>query len=271
MNSVFVLEKVALNGNRYFSEHLGLEVDLETDLLRPFLAAEHIRRYEIIPSKKVVIIPYEIQSRKNGALIPEKKMEYDYPQTWEYLKTCESSLRARENGRMDSPAWYGFIYPKNLTLIDVPKILVPDIINSPSFVIDLKGGTAFVSGYAITLSGKTSEHMPLLLGLLNSSLLGGFLKDVSTPLRGGWYRPFPQFMSQIPIKLPETAEDKKLAACIIESVRAIMEAKVKLRDDKLSDRERVSLRGDVESLEHRIDEAVFDLYGVEALTADESR
>lgn len=267
MNPVFVLEKVALEGNRYYSQHLGLEVDLEPNLLRPFLAADHIRRYEIIPSKNFVLIPYEIQRRKNGALISEKEMECKYPQTWKYLKACEASLRARENGRMDSPAWYGFIYPKNLTLIDVPKILVPDIVDSPSFVIDPKGGTAFVSGYAITLPANSSEHMPLLLGLLNSRLLGRFLKDVSTTLRGGWYRPFPQFMSQIPIKLPETAVDKKLADRIVESVRAIMEAKAKLRDDKLSDRERQSLRSEVESLERRIDEAVFQLYGIEGLPA----
>ena len=38
-----------------------------------------------------------------------------------------------------------------------------------------------------------------------------------------------------------------------------------LRDGRLSDRERSSLEGEVESLERRIDEAVFKLYGVEGL------
>lgn len=44
-----------------------------------------------------------------------------------------------------------------------------------------------------------------------------------------------------------------------------MACKVKLRDDKLSDRERMSLQSEVESLERRIDEAVFRLYGVKGL------
>ncbi len=45
-----------------------------------------------------------------------------------------------------------------------------------------------------------------------------------------------------------------------------MESKVKLCDDKLSDRERMSLQSEVESLERRIDDAVFRLYGVKGLS-----
>ncbi len=267
MNPVYVLSTVSPKSNCYLSEYLGREVTLEPDLLRPFLGAEDIRRYEIVPSTKVLLVPYDSQQTPNGRLIPASKLEKQCPQTWRYLKACEVVLRNRENDRMDGPGWYGYIYPKNLALIDAPKILVPDIVESPSFVLDAKGGTAFVSGYAITLPAKSAIHFPLLLGLLNSSLLGLFLKDVSTTLRGGWYRPFPQFMAQIPIKLPESPEEKKLGERIIESVQAIMKAKLKLRDDRLSDRERNALDGEVDSAEHRIDEAVLRLYGVKELPA----
>jgi hypothetical protein len=105
-------------------------------------------------------------------------------------------------------------------------------------------------------------------GKRNGVILNLYLKKVSTPLRGGWFRTFPQFLRQIPIKLPETTEDKKLASDIVQSVRVITEAKMKLRGDKLSDRERQSLQGDAEALEHRIDEAVFRLYGVKGLPSD---
>jgi hypothetical protein len=44
-----------------------------------------------------------------------------------------------------------------------------------------------------------------------------------------------------------------------------MDTKVKLRDAKLSDREHKTLEDEVESHERHIDEAVFRLYGVEAL------
>ena len=80
--------------------------------------------------------------------------------------------------------------------------------------------------------------------------------------------------------LPTTVEDKKLAGRITESVRAIMEAKAKLRAPALrfdgvkgglspavlSDRETKSLEAEVEAHEKRIDDAVFALYGLEGLS-----
>ena len=48
----------------------------------------------------------------------------------------------------------------------------------------------------------------------------------------------------------------------MESVREIMGAKSKLQSSKISDRDRSSLESEVESHEHRINEAVFKLYGV---------
>ncbi len=268
MNSVYVVTRVGRKRGIYFSEYLQREVEIEPCLLRPFLSAERIRRYEVLPSDQFVLIPYDSTNGRNGVLIEEETLMDRYPRTWKYLKTCEDTLRGRERGRMDGPGWYGFIYPKNLALIDHPKILVPDIVESPSFALDAMGGSAFVSGYAITLTAPLTDRFRLFLGLLNSALLGAFLKDVSTPLRGGWYRPFPQFLKQLPIKLPETKDERRLAERITESVRAIMTAKARLRSGAsppLSDRERTSLETEVEANERRIDEAVFRLYGVDGL------
>lgn len=265
MNPVYVLEKAGRSSGSYISDKLQQEIKLEPELIRPFLAAENIRRYEITPSNKVVLIPYDCRKSQSGELYTESKLKSELPNTWKYLKSCEVDLRQRENGRMNREGWYGFIYPKNLSLIDVPKILVPDIVEAPSFALDRKGGTAFVSGYAITIPKKTTIELAYLVGLLNSQLLGAFLKSVSTALRGGWYRPFPQFMKQIPIKEPGTASEKKLADSIIESVETIMEAKAKLRSGKLSDRDQGTYEKQVEHHEQRIDEAVFQLYGVDGL------
>ena len=47
-----------------------------------------------------------------------------------------------------------------------------------------------------------------------------------------------------------------------------MGAKAKLRDIKLSDRERRTLEGEIEFHENRINEAVFRLYGVDGLPGE---
>ena len=97
---------------------------------------------------------------------------------------------------------------------------------------------------------------------------GEYLKSVSTPLRGGWYRTFPQFLRQVPIKIPETAAEKKLAARITDSVKAIMAAKASLQNTMLSDQGRSQLERTVENNEKRIDVDVFKLYGVDGLPVE---
>ncbi|MGE3107185.1 MAG: N-6 DNA methylase [Phycisphaerales bacterium] len=264
-NTVYVLDRVGKQRTRFVSEHLGREVELEPDLLLPFLGAEHMRRYEVAHTAKVVLVPYITVGAKTGDLILATEIESKYPATWAYLKECEKMLRGREDGKVDGPEWHRYVYPKNLEVMGSPKILVPDIVEHPTFSLDDKGRFAFVSGYGITLQPKYRSRILFIMGLLNSRPIGDYLKAVSTPLRGGWYRPFPQFMEQIPIKLPTTAEDKKLAERIEGSVRAIMDAKAALRQPTLSDRETKQHEAAIEAHEDRINKAVFALYGVEGL------
>ena len=104
-----------------------------------------------------------------------------------------------------------------------------------------------------------------VLGLLNSKLLDWYLQQITTPFHSGWFAYNKQFIEQIPIKLPTTPEEKKLAERITQSVRTIMDAKAALRAPKLSDGEMTRLEAAIEANEKRIDEAVFALYGVEGL------
>ena len=166
---------------------------------------------------------------------------------------------------MDHDGWYGYGRTQNLDLFGIPRILVPDMMERGAYAMDESAEAAFVSGYGIIPKPSYQLQLPYLTGLLNSALLTLYLKNVSTTLRGGWFRTFPQFLRQLPIKLPETTEEKKQAARIVESVQRVMAAKVQLRDANLSDRQRNSLASEVEQHEGRIDEAVFRLYGVSGL------
>ena len=90
-------------------------------------------------------------------------------------------------------------------------------------------------------------------------------ESVRDSFRGGYLSLNKQYLGLLPIKLPETPEEKDFADRITESVRSIVAAKTKLRDAKLSDRERGALERDVENLERGTDELVFRLYGVNGL------
>jgi hypothetical protein len=190
-NEVYVLDTVA-EGRTVLTAHsqqLGREVKLERKSVCRFLRGREIKRYCVLPSGKVMVIPYRAAGERM-MLIAESEYAHAYPRTFKYLSECRAFLEAREHGRMKGSNWYAYIYPKNLDVMQAPKILVPDIADRASFALDQKGEYAFTSGYGIILSPAVKESPKYVLGLLNSAVLDFYLKRVSTTMRGGFFRYF---------------------------------------------------------------------------------
>lgn len=269
-DKVFILER---RGKRYYSDQLESLVDLEPTLLHPLLKGSvHMKRWLPLESEQVVLFPYRAASA-DFTLIEPKAMRADTPATWEYLSKCRDGLKTRERGTFEGDRWYGYVYPKNLASMSEPKILTPSLGQRAEYGLDARGKYFFVGsggggggGYGILLRDWSQSEY--ILGLLNSRLLDWYVQQITTPFHSGWFAYNKQFIEQVPIKLPETADEKKMAARIAESVRAIIAAKTRLRDAKLSDRDRKTLEGELESLEARINETVFALYGVTGLPGD---
>jgi hypothetical protein len=118
-------------------------------------------------------------------------------------------------------------------------------------------------GYAIIPSIKIDLNY--LCGLLNSNVLDGFLKSVTTRFHSNWFAYSKLYLAQIPIKLPKTAEERKWANYIIQRVQRIIDLKKRLPDDMLSEHERTRLERDIESDEKAIDNLVCRLYGVDPI------
>jgi type I restriction-modification system DNA methylase subunit len=226
-NPVYVLHLVSMNDSTVtaFSEQLQREVKLERKAIAPFLQGQDIRRYVLETCSKVVILPYQIKAGR-AELIAETQLRKKFPLACDYLRQNKKALEEREDGRMRGKEWHAFIYPKNLELMSSPKILVPDIAAHASFALDEAGEFAFTSGYGITLKPDAGASPAYLLGLLNSRLLDFYLKQVSTTMRGGYFRYFTQFIEQLPVKRfdPKNKRETKLEKEIVERVEAIQAA-----------------------------------------------
>ena len=266
-DQVFILDK---RGKRYWSEELGLELDLETNYLHPLLKGSvHMKRWLPLPTSQVVLFPYERRG-DDFELVAETEFKKSAPLTWDYMLKCRTRLATRERGTFEGDRWYGYVYPKNLARMSKRKLLTPSLGQRAEFCFDPNGELFFVGsggggggGYGILIpDSRLHEYM---LGLLNSRLLDWYLQQITTPFHSGWFAYNKQFIEQIPIKLPTTSEDKRLAQRITASVQAIMAAKAALRAEGLSDRQRNQHEAAVEAHEKRIDEAVFALYGVDGL------
>lgn len=266
---VFVVELVGKTKYlaRIRSQATGKEHELEWAAIRPLIKSEHMKPFHVERSTKYLLFPYRRQGEKYE-VIPVNIWESELPFAWEYLNEVKAILQAREQGKMAERAdWFAYIYPKNFDVLRRPKLCIPDICEHMQVCIDEEGKYIFsggaAGGNAIVPTDPT--HLLLLAGILNSKLIETSLRQTGTKFRGGYLNCEIRFIRDLPIKLPKTPEERKLADRITASVRAIMDAKTGLRAGNLSDREANQLKSTVEANEKRIDEAVFALYGVKGL------
>ena len=117
----------------YYNAHspeLDERIDIESDLVKPLLLGNQVHRYQPIETSNLVIFPYKTLSDfgTKPTLMSASTIASKFPLGWKYLKRCEVVLRGRERGRLkDDDDWFRYIYPKNLSLFQHPKLLAPDI------------------------------------------------------------------------------------------------------------------------------------------------
>jgi len=190
-------------------------------------------------------------------------MKAKFPKTFAYLLENKIYLENRERGRMRGQRWYAYVYPKNIDVMSASKILVPDIADRASFALDETGEYAFTSGYGITLKRDVAESPKYVLGLLNSKVLDFYLKNVSTTMRGGFFRYFTQFIEQLPIHTinfsdpADKARHDKMVQ-LVESMLALHKHKAAANtqaDQELYQRQIVAT-------DRKIDALVHELYGL---------
>ena len=264
-NEVYVLDLVRESGNTItaHSRILDRDVKLERKAVSLFLQGREIKPYRVLPSGKVVIVPYTIQNGR-AALIPEPELQKRFQLLHAYLNENKDYLSAREKGRFRGREWFQYGRQQNIDLMLLPKILVPDIADCASFALDEGGDYTFTSGYGITLRPDVGESPKYILALLNSSVLDFYLKRISTTMRGGFFRYFTQYIGRLPIRRidfsnsTEKAEHDRLVS-LVDQITTLhrQAAAAKSPPDK------EGLDRQIHTAARQIDEAVCGLYGVD--------
>jgi len=138
------------------SKQLNKRVTIEKGLVKPLLKGEDVHRYDNLSSNRYVIFPYKLE---NGTanLYAEEELKLLFPNGYAYLKECETLLRGREKGRLKNDIyWYRYIYPKNLTLFQSPKLVAPEISLGGNFSYDGNGGLILTDNGFNLEGGKDS-------------------------------------------------------------------------------------------------------------------
>ena len=204
-----------------------------------------------------------------ASLIPLSEIKNNYPLAYEYFKYYELQLKAREDNKLkDDENWHQFGRLQNIEKFEQPKIITQVLSASNTFAIDNKGEYYFVGGgnaggYGIVLKEDYKDYYFYVLALLNSKVLEFYLKNISTPFRGGYFSYGKRFIEQLPIVL---SSDLNVSE-VIELSRILVEKNAYLssRGDAITD-EVNKVRVEVKSSTEKLDNLIYGLY---YLTANE--
>jgi type I restriction-modification system DNA methylase subunit len=247
---------------RNIKDHL--EFVVEKAILKKLLKGKDIRKWNVDWKGFYVVYPYFVENGK-ASLIPLSEIKEKFPLAYRYFEHYESQLKSREYHRLENhDDWHQYIYRKNLEKFEQPKIITQVLASNNTFAIDLKGEYYFVGGgnaggYGIVLNDSDQKVYYFVLALLNSNVLEFYLKNISTPFRGGYFSYGKRFIERLPIVLGNKLDIEKISKLSKEQVNL----NVELLNSRISETNRsIKIKAIIESNDHILNEMIFQLYGM---------
>jgi hypothetical protein len=215
-DSIFVVEYLAERDGlaRVRSKATGNEHLVEPASLRLLIKSEHMRRFEILPTKLRLVFPYSVSGAKWRILDPDD-LAATFPKLWyEYLLPCRAILDRRESGRFKGKHFYQYSRQQNFIPLSKPKLVTPDMADHMRFSYDEKGDIFFSGGAAGGVCVRPGSQIApeLLLGIMNSRLVERLIRDRNgVGYRGGYMNCEIRFLRNVPVHLPKGAIEGRIA------------------------------------------------------------
>jgi type I restriction-modification system DNA methylase subunit len=196
---------------------------LEKELLKKVPKGRDVRKWKIIWNNRYVIYPHD----EKGAPLSENDMKNKYRGIYQYLNSHKNVLKNRkyygETPEEMFGVWFALVHPKPKFIFEQPKIVTPNLSTENNFTFDEEGYFLDHDCYGIILKNKERNNYLFVLGLLNSVMLEFYLKQISPFASGKYYRYMTGYLERLPIKLPKTKEEQKLAEKISSSVKQVLQ------------------------------------------------
>jgi len=208
------------------------------ELIKPFLTGKDVMAYGIDFKHKYLILT------KNGTKIN------DYPAILEWLKRYQTKLEKRWD---QGDHWYELRTCDYYDLFGKPKMVYAVFMVKPRFAIDNDGYYLNNANFFIPTADRQ------LLAILNSKLGWFLISNTCTEIQNG-YQLIWKYFGNVPIPLRRSPELERESEVMIRLTERLVALGKKQTD------ERVELEKEEKETMRRIDELVYDLYG---LTAEE--
>jgi hypothetical protein len=176
---IFPIEKIE-GKFAFVKTKLRGTVKIEKEILKPIVKGSKLKDSEQKISEHV-LFPYIKQNGKH-VIIPEEELQRKYPLAYDYLLSVKPELDKRDNGKLNTVAWYAFGRSQGLDTSFGAKIIFSPMNYRPNFVYYTDPECTFYSGYCIKYDGDVKK----LLSQLNSERMQEFISASSRDFRGGW-------------------------------------------------------------------------------------
>lgn len=199
-DDVYIVHDLGLRGGlRRVRTRSGDVLDLEDDLLHPLASGPDVERYAFRHLRTLLLFPYAPGTDGITRLLDEPVLR-KLPLTWAYLQANETTLRAREKGKMDHAEWWAYVYPKSLGHHVHPKLGVAATVMRLEVAADLAGAVHF---HNVRVNGILPRPggVPLatLAAILNARAVDYAFRRGSVPLANGHFQANKQFIAPLPI------------------------------------------------------------------------
>jgi type I restriction-modification system DNA methylase subunit len=252
---------------RLFSEKAGHNVEIEKNLVKPFLRGEDVDRYREPSNSYYCIYPYKLVNGKTK-IIEEIDLEKSFPKGYAYLKAYRKELtEIRERQKTNTKYWYSCHRSRDMNVFESERIITPEISLGCNMTIAPSGLYHNTKVYSIVLSKERQEHKGYWLGLLNSRLMWWYLSNTGYVLRGGYFVFKTNYLQPFPVHVINFSDpaDKERHDKMVSLVGRILALHMQ---NPRTPQEQEIVRREIESTDRAIDTLVYELYG---LTEEEIR
>nr|WP_300837415.1 N-6 DNA methylase [uncultured Acetatifactor sp.] len=160
----------------YNNKRYKIEKQVCIDVAKPNIMRSEI---DLVRKGEKAIFPYE-----NGAVIPEVKMQTEYPCTYGFLKEYKDRLNSRDKGKTDNyPAWYAYGRTQGMNNKGL-KVLVPYMADRGVAIMSENENLLFYCGYAVF--AKDERTLLLLKHFIESDVFWFYIRMTSKPYSKGF-------------------------------------------------------------------------------------
>jgi type I restriction-modification system DNA methylase subunit len=246
---------------RLSSERAGHSVEIEKDLVQPFLRGEDVDRYQEPKNSYHCIYPYKLENGKTK-ILEETELQERFPRGYAYLKEYRRELtEIRERQKTNLKYWYSCHRSRDMNVFESERIITPEISLGCNMTIAPAGLYHNTKVYSIIPSSEREEDRSYWLGLLNSRVMWWFLSNTGYVLRGGYFVFKTNYLQPFPIRPINFSDpaDKAMHDKMVSLVERMLELH---KRSPRTPQEQEMVKREIESLDKRIDRLVYELYGL---------